>query len=842
MGTVLVGRECEKQRIIELLDDSTSAPGSLRLVQLDGAIGTGKSSLLAYAIAHQSRPVFLSHGDRLNAEGPLVAHRAMLEQLLGQELEDLMDANTPQLLALRCAKALGSEPTLIAVDDAQWLDPASEGFLAQLIQAPITAPLTVLVVHRSSYEPAQLISAARRRGAVHEQMTLAEISDEAIAGLIAGLTPEQVSAVVEAAQGNPLFARTAAAGFRRHPGARRIEDVLRLEEGSQSAVLAAAIDDEVETLSESARRLIQALAVLGGPSDEMTVQAVTDLNSEDRIEAVSELSEAGLLAGSPHENLHPVVRFSVYQQIQPQQRIQAHRRAAYLASSETLSRAEHLARIAAYLDADETATLVEAGALAIGSEPATVLRWLSSIPTEHRSERSDLLLARAELLSGDLDRASDRLRALLNSSDSTAVKIQLANVLRTTGDLHEARAVLSGPSDTLEAGLLRELIDLHGLLDGRAPEHLVDQLAALDGEENRVAAATYRTMDLLAVGSVREARRMFAGTPGWMLATDSRTLRNMLHTGACAVWCAYMLEAYAEGADIAARALTVAQRFGQADVLANLGAGLAFNRVQLAQIPEVEAAAQQAVLDARAYGPAGVEAMARTALLIAAQAHADTSMLRQRYHQLKEAELPGLGWWRRAVLTTLTRVSALLGEPEPCPELLGEPQDVMAPLRCADAALVAAAGGQAEVAHGLLQQGLEIAEDHGTGGQRAMLQVTRAEIRLRGGAHSRSRELFTESSRVFEQLGMALQLGRVRAGLARLEAARQQQNDPLNVLTPREREIAQQIAQGLTSREIAEHLTISRRTVENHTANIIRKLKASSRLGVVALIQRHASR
>ncbi|TAJ09236.1 MAG: response regulator transcription factor [Nitrospirae bacterium] len=44
-------------------------------------------------------------------------------------------------------------------------------------------------------------------------------------------------------------------------------------------------------------------------------------------------------------------------------------------------------------------------------------------------------------------------------------------------------------------------------------------------------------------------------------------------------------------------------------------------------------------------------------------------------------------------------------------------------------------------------------------------------------------------------------------------------------LTPRQKEILRLVAQGLTNREVAEHLGISVRTVEVHRFNLMRRLK-----------------
>ena len=60
-------------------------------------------------------------------------------------------------------------------------------------------------------------------------------------------------------------------------------------------------------------------------------------------------------------------------------------------------------------------------------------------------------------------------------------------------------------------------------------------------------------------------------------------------------------------------------------------------------------------------------------------------------------------------------------------------------------------------------------------------------------------------------------------------------------LTRREREILPLLAQRLTDREIADHLSISHRTAMNHTANILGKLGLASRRDVADFVARHNS-
>jgi DNA-binding NarL/FixJ family response regulator len=67
-------------------------------------------------------------------------------------------------------------------------------------------------------------------------------------------------------------------------------------------------------------------------------------------------------------------------------------------------------------------------------------------------------------------------------------------------------------------------------------------------------------------------------------------------------------------------------------------------------------------------------------------------------------------------------------------------------------------------------------------------------------------------------------LGRVRAGTVRGDI----QGLGRNRLTPREREIVELLAEGKSSKEVAEFLTISVKTADTHRANIMRKLDLHS--------------
>src|SRR5436309_4577353 len=89
---------------------------------------------------------------------------------------------------------------------------------------------------------------------------------------------------------------------------------------------------------------------------------------------------------------------------------------------------------------------------------------------------------------------------------------------------------------------------------------------------------------------------------------------------------------------------------------------------------------------------------------------------------------------------------------------------------------------------------------------------------------------------------MVLPSGDIRAVLAKLQAAHRDRTDAgwlIDQLTSREIQILQAIAQGSSTRELAETLFISQLTVQTHVKNILAKLGVHSKLEAVTFALRH---
>jgi DNA-binding CsgD family transcriptional regulator/GAF domain-containing protein len=111
--------------------------------------------------------------------------------------------------------------------------------------------------------------------------------------------------------------------------------------------------------------------------------------------------------------------------------------------------------------------------------------------------------------------------------------------------------------------------------------------------------------------------------------------------------------------------------------------------------------------------------------------------------------------------------------------------------------------------------------------------VRRVAVELAGGGAG---ELYAHLDRLAGPDAGLVAVLELRADHQRIPAHR------LAGLTPRERDVATLVVDGLTDREIAAHLSLSRHTVGQHVGQIYRKLSVRSRAELIALLLRGGRR
>jgi DNA-binding NarL/FixJ family response regulator len=107
---------------------------------------------------------------------------------------------------------------------------------------------------------------------------------------------------------------------------------------------------------------------------------------------------------------------------------------------------------------------------------------------------------------------------------------------------------------------------------------------------------------------------------------------------------------------------------------------------------------------------------------------------------------------------------------------------------------------------------------------------------------SASFEAVVKSVRRLHAGDQLLSLGEVIDALRLVDRERQKERETrvaTEILTDREREILQALADGLSDKEIAERFHVSPTTVRSHMTSILAKLEATSRLQALVLAVRH---
>lgn len=105
------------------------------------------------------------------------------------------------------------------------------------------------------------------------------------------------------------------------------------------------------------------------------------------------------------------------------------------------------------------------------------------------------------------------------------------------------------------------------------------------------------------------------------------------------------------------------------------------------------------------------------------------------------------------------------------------------------------------------------------------------------------------SGRELRRIVKAVQAGEVyitptlAAGvLVEMASPGRSQHNPLNELTPRERQILEGVASGRSNKEIARNLELTEKTVKHYMTNILQKLQVRNRVEAALLAQREGAK
>ncbi|GAA0307836.1 hypothetical protein GCM10009540_29140 [Streptomyces turgidiscabies] len=362
-------------------------------------------------------------------------------------------------------------------------------------------------------------------------------------------------------------------------------------------------------------------------------------------------------------------------------------------------------------------------------------------------------------------------------------------------------------------------------------------------------------------------------------------------------WAEAFLEHYPDAERHAERGLDIARRSGQLYVVPHLLLCLSHVRVQTCRISSALELADQAEDIARGIGSDQLLAFvlaSKAAALVAACPPGDPRPLAVAEEAVAAAGT-GVDWWASTAWCIFGWAALMAGDPVRARDAMlqagGGPelrriQPSMRPLYLEILVTSALVTGRPEEARGWAERARKEAEQLGLPMQRASALRSTAHLPLEQGDTAAAADLFAEAAAesarcgaVFWEahsllLGAPLEAaaghgrGGTRAWLRgrRLAEAggsgmlvgladatrppgadseapygsqdRTELAQRLATLTARELEIAELVAQGLTSQAIADRLYVSRRTVETHVSRAFRKTGVSSRTALATLMAR----
>jgi DNA-binding CsgD family transcriptional regulator len=878
-------------RAFLIAGDAGVGKTSLWQAALGRAESAGLHALVARPTEAETSFAYAALGDLLGAQPELLEdlprpqQRALEVILLVAERGEPPDQQAVALATLAALRSLArTSPVVVAVDDVQWLDRPTAVVLAFAARRLTDEPIGLLIAQRTAGPAAVPLGLDRLpAGDRLDRLELRPLSLGAVQRLLQrrlGWVPSRpvLHHVHELSGGNPFFAlelgRAVQAGS------------LHLEPGERLPVtLDALVGARLNGLPAAARRGLAAAAAMAQP----TLEIVTAVAGDDAL-AAAERAEIVDIREGIVRFAHPLLASGAYAATDPVARRALHAAIAERVG-EPEERARHLALAATGPDEAVAGALEDAArrAEARGAPAAAaelLERAVRLTPCGHAAEtrRRTIDAAFCVFQSGDTRRARAMLDELVQASERGPARAQalvrLALVRGYDDDLRAADALLreaivqaDGEDELLAeahnelAGILfrlrerlREAVDhakaaSSSARPGTTASAMGSRLLAEAALGDPEAPATLRrALELDAQFRPRRAmtRPLFQVAFAWLWWDElerARTAFETLRAQALEIGdegsLAYVLVMGAQIACVrgdvpaairyADEGYVLTEQTGQATIGGYLLALRALADAIAGDVDTGRERAERALAIAARTNGRPAEHFARAALgLLEQSVGRPAEVVRAlgplvAFLRAERIAEPGTA----RVLPDQVEALIALGELAAAEELLGwfdgnagrleRTSALAAAARCRG--LLAGARGDVDTAVAELQHAVALHE-------RVPIPLDLARTRLAYGSALRrsrqkaaAREALEAAYDGFDELGARAWAARAQAELGRVGG----RPPSSGALTPTERRVAELVAQGLQTKQVAGRLFVSPKTVEGHLTRIYGKLGVGSR-------------
>jgi DNA-binding CsgD family transcriptional regulator len=888
--------------------------GAGQLVLVEGPAGVGKSALVAAAAARAREleaEVLSAHAGEFEKGLPFEITRQLFVRVLVREPERRERALVhPAVPAARVLGLAGSDsgltapseaqhalywlaanlaadtPLVLLIDDLQWADASSQEWLLYLARRLDDLPLAVLATWRTDDPemPSTVLDRLRDEPSTL-RLTPQPLSPPGVATVVhatlsVAVDPAACEAVHRLTAGNPFLV---AELLRELPGSGP-PSISEIEHARPDSV-ARGVSRRMSRLSEAARALGDAVAILGDGCELRHGAALAGLDQREAIAATDELGTASILAPErPLRFEHPLVRAALHDAQPLHARDRAHLDAARLLAGE----GQPAERIASHLvSAPELADPWAAEQLEIAGQralrrgaPAEAIqllaRALAEPPPPHRRAQLLLALGRAEHYTRRRYARAHLQDAVALASDSivrSEAAWTLAASVAADGDLAGYEQVLLDAAARARDNDREQHLRLLALLAaGRSMGHIDSSEAreAISREAERITGATHGERLLLGVIAFERLARDTTPQKAVALAEQALGDGQLFHGGeidAAPIGQALMvllvcdrlatareainagLERAAQIGSLMARYIFCSLRCSAGWLAGDLADSETYGRLALELAREMPGLVSMATSyfartlvdrglideadELLQQGP-GVHATnlywSVLAHLRAAQGrHAEAAQAAVRLEHVPAAHR-GISCaipWRLQAAISLAAIgeqscaTVLLTEQRPITEGWGLSRPI--------AALQRAEGLVHNSTEHLTNAAATLERTHAPLEQARTL-IDLGAMRRRDNQRSQARNALRAGLDLAHRCGADLLVTRATEELAACGARpRQTLLTGIDSLTASERRVARLAAQGKSNPEIAQHLYVSRKTIESHLGAIYRKLDINSR-------------